>query len=128
MPKVRLLTSAATNGLTSKEIPGSLLHASSMACHIRPRFDVPNKLIMRNVLAVLTAILLCGCSSPYVIKLNNGLRITTASKPKLEHGFYTFKDAKGNVQQIPQGRVMEIAPASMAQDSDTQFKDTPKKK
>ena len=74
------------------------------------------------------AMVLCGCSSSYVIKLNNGLRITTASKPKLQHGFYVFKDAKGNVQQIPQGRVTEIAPASMAaEESDTRFKNAQKK-
>jgi hypothetical protein len=84
---------------------------------------------MKTLLAaVFAAILLCGCRSSYVVKLNNGLRITTASKPKLEHGYYTFKDAKGNVQQIPQGRVVEVAPASMAEDSDAQFKPPPKKK
>ena len=83
---------------------------------------------MRNLLAVvLAAVFLCGCARSYVVRLNNGLRITTASKPKLQHGYYVFKDAKGNVQQIPQGRVMEVAPASMAEDSDTQFK-TPAKK
>ena len=74
-----------------------------------------------------TGLLLCGCSSSYVIKLNNGLRVTTASKPKLSHGYYEYKDAKGNIQQIPQNRVLEIAPADMAQESDAAFKQ-PKKK
>ena len=83
---------------------------------------------MRTVLAaVFAATFLCGCASSYVVRLNNGLRITTASKPKLQHGYYVFKDAKGNVQQIPQGRVMEIAPASMAEEADTQFKPPSKK-
>jgi len=78
-------------------------------------------------MAAVLAAILCGCASSYVVKLNNGLRITTASKPKLQHGYYVFKDAKGNVQQIPQGRVMEIAPASMAEDPDTKFKPPSKK-
>ena len=80
-------------------------------------------------LYVLAAVglLLCGCASSYVIKLNNGLRVTTASKPKLNHGFYVFKDAKGNVQQIPQNRVLEIAPADMVDESSSSFK-PPKKK
>jgi len=84
---------------------------------------------MRNLLAaVIAALFLCGCTSSYVIRLNNGLRITTASKPKLQHGYYVFKDAKGNVQQIPQGRVVEVSPASMAEDSDAKFKPPPPKK
>ena len=91
-------------------------------------FDLATVLVMRNVLAIVAAgILLCGCASNYVVKLNNGLRITTASKPKLQHGFYVFKDAKGNVQQVPQARVIEIAPASMAEDEDTQGRNVRKK-
>jgi hypothetical protein len=83
---------------------------------------------MKKLFGLATAgLLLCGCASSYVIKQNNGLRITTASKPKLKHGYYVFKDAKGNVQQIPQNRVLEIAPADMAQESDSTFQ-PPKKK
>ena len=82
---------------------------------------------MKKLLGLTAAgLLLCGCASSYVIKLNNGLRVTTASKPKLNHGYYVYKDAKGNIQQIPQGRVLEIAPSDMAQESDTAFK-PPKK-
>jgi hypothetical protein len=83
---------------------------------------------MNKLLGLAAAgLLLCGCASSYVIKMNNGLRLTTASKPKLKHGFYEFKDAKGNIQQIPQNRVLEIAPADMAEESDASFK-VPKKK
>ncbi len=84
---------------------------------------------MKKILALAAAgIFMCGCSSTYVIKMNNGLRITTASKPKLKNGFYVYKDAKGNLQQIPQNRVLEIAPESMAQESDSSFKPPVKKK
>jgi hypothetical protein len=57
---------------------------------------------------------LTGCARSYVMKLSNGMSITTASKPKLNHGYYTFKDAAGNENRVPQGRVVEIEPASMA--------------
>jgi hypothetical protein len=57
---------------------------------------------------------LCGCASEYVMKLNNGRTITTASKPKLKGGSYVFKDAAGHDNYVPRGRVLEIEPASMA--------------
>ncbi len=60
------------------------------------------------------AIAAAGCSRAYVMKLNNGLQITTASKPRLKHGQYEFKDARGRTGAIPEGRVREILPASMA--------------
>ena len=59
-------------------------------------------------------IALTGCAHHYVMKLNNGMEITTASKPKLKEGVYQFKDAKGEEQFVPAIRVREIAPASMA--------------
>jgi uncharacterized protein YcfL len=56
---------------------------------------------------------LSGCASHYVMKLNSGAQITTASKPKLKENIYTFKDAKGEKRFIAAGRVREIEPASM---------------
>ncbi len=64
----------------------------------------------------------CGCSQQYLIKLNSGGQITTASKPRLKNGSYYFKDAKGNVQAIAAGRVREIEPASMAKEEKSPFK------
>ena len=48
------------------------------------------------------------------------------SKPKLEHGFYHFKDAAGKDVYVPEGRVQEIGPSSMIQDPKSSFK-PPKK-
>jgi hypothetical protein len=61
---------------------------------------------------------LSGCASHYVIKLNSGARITTASKPQLKGSVYTYKDAKGDKRFIAAGRVNEILPASMAAKED----------
>ncbi len=58
----------------------------------------------------------CGCASEYVMKLSNGSRIVTPSKPKLKNGSYYYKDAKGEVNTIPQTRVLEIEPTSMAEE------------
>ena len=68
--------------------------------------------------------LLCGCSTQYVVKLTNGGEFTTPSKPKLKGSAYYFKDAHGNQQSIPAGRVTEIEPASMAREEaqEHQFK------
>jgi hypothetical protein len=57
-------------------------------------------------------VLLSGCARSYVMKMSDGRQIHTASKPKLQHGYYVFKDSKGQPVYIPQSRVREIAPAS----------------
>ncbi len=77
---------------------------------------------MRRLLLplALSAGLLCGCARQYVVKLNNGLQITTPHKPVLKGSSYYYKDAKGNEQVIPQSRVQLIEPASMARE-ETQF-------
>jgi hypothetical protein len=73
-------------------------------------------------LALATTLLFCGCARNYVMKTTSGTRITTASKPKLKNGYYTYKDARGQQQQIGAGRVLEIAPESMATDDKSKFK------
>ncbi len=78
------------------------------------------RVLMPLIVALLAAA--CGCSQHYLIRLNNGGQITTASKPKLKNGSYYFKDAKGKVQAVPAGRVREIAPASMAKEETAPFK------
>ena len=59
-------------------------------------------------------IALTGCAHHYVMRLKNGTEITTASKPKLKEGIYSFKDAKGEEHFVAAGRVREVAPASVA--------------
>ncbi|MCX6892272.1 MAG: YgdI/YgdR family lipoprotein [Verrucomicrobia bacterium] len=70
-------------------------------------------------LALLACILvLGGCASGYVIKLNNGSQITGVSKPRLKDNTYYFKDAKGQEHSVSAGRVSQIAPASMAREEE----------
>src|SRR5271169_3728062 len=56
----------------------------------------------------------CGCAHEYVMKLSNGMQITTPHKPKLKGSDYYYKDAMGRENIIPQSRVLEIEPTSMA--------------
>jgi len=56
----------------------------------------------------------CGCAHQYVMKLTNGTQISTPSKPKLKGANYYYKDALGRENIIPQSRVMEVEPASLA--------------
>ena len=79
------------------------------------------KLVLPLLLIILA---FCGCADAYIMKLSNGRQITTASKPKLKGATYYFKDAKGKVNTIPQSRVLEILPASMAQDEKPAFQPT----
>lgn len=65
----------------------------------------------------LLAVSLCGCARTYVITLQNGRQVMTASKPRLEKGNYVFKDAEGKPAYVPAGRVREVAPASMVKES-----------
>jgi Bacterial protein of unknown function (DUF903) len=60
-------------------------------------------------------IALTGCAHQYVMKLNTGSEITTATKPKLKEGVYYFKDAKGEEHAVAAVRVREIAPVSVAE-------------
>lgn len=85
----------------------------------------------RALLPVLIGLIaLTGCAHHYVIRLDNGTEITTASKPKLSEGAYSFKDAKGQEQFVAAGRVREVAPASVAarENKAKPFKSEPPKK
>ena len=74
--------------------------------------------------------LLAGCAHHYVMKLDNGIEVVTASKPKLKEGTYTYKDAKGQEHFVAAGRVREVAPASVAakENKPMPFKAEPPKK
>ena len=69
----------------------------------------------QSLLPVVLALAVCGgCAHQYVLKLSNGMQVTSASKPRLKGAYYYYKDAQGNEVPIPQSRVMQIEPASMA--------------
>jgi hypothetical protein len=91
----------------------------------RAQFDwiVVKKIILAICLIGWTA--LGGCARSYVITLDNGRHITTASKPKLRDGKYVFKDASGKEAYVGQGRVREIVPVSMAQEQKQMFNPQP---
>jgi hypothetical protein len=63
---------------------------------------------------IIGLVVLSGCASHYVIRLDNNSEITTATKPKLKDQVYYFKDIKGEQQSVPKFRVRELAPARMA--------------
>jgi len=75
--------------------------------------------------ALLAVTVLCGCARNYVITLDNGRHITTATKPKLKGGRYVFKDATGKEVFVGEGRVREIAPVSMAKEQKPTFNPQP---
>ena len=87
---------------------------------IRSRFSVAGRLSL--FLLILASGMVSGCTHTYVMKLQNGLQLTTASKPKLKNGVYVYKDALGRDQYVPAGNVREIEPASMAQEEQGKFK------
>jgi hypothetical protein len=59
-------------------------------------------------------IALTGCAHHYVMRLNTGSELSTATKPRLKDGAYHFKDARGEEQVVPAFAVRELAPASVA--------------
>jgi hypothetical protein len=83
---------------------------------------------MKNLFLFLLIISLSGCAHQYTMKLTNGVSITSVGKPKLRGSNYYYKGPRGEEQVIPQSRVLEIEPTSMAVE-ENKFKPTePKKK
>ena len=93
----------------------------SRGASIRTLMRWPDK-TANLALLLLGLLLLTGCARNYVITMANGRTVTTASKPKLVKGCYVWKDGLGQTQSLPEGRVREIAPASMAKEKQKQFK------
>jgi hypothetical protein len=81
----------------------------------------------KAALFLLLTLTLSGCAHTYVISMNNGLQIVSASKPRLEGSTYHYKDAKGRECVVAAGRVREIAPASMVKEEKPLFGAPPKK-
>ena len=70
---------------------------------------------MKNVCLCIAACCLCGCAQQYVMKLTNGMEVTCPGKPKLKGVYYAYKGPHGEEQYVPQSRVLEVEPASMAE-------------
>ena len=81
------------------------------------------------MLALLLSLMaLSGCTHRYVMKLTNGMEVTTSGKPKLKGAYFYYKGPHGVVETVPQSRVLEVEPASIAKE-EHQFKvSEPKKK
>lgn len=69
----------------------------------------------------LIALVMCGCARHYVITLTNGAKIDSRGKPQLDGAFFVYKDATGRKVWVSSGRVVEIAPASMAHDANSAY-------
>ena len=80
-----------------------------------------NRTTASHVFLLLGLLLLSGCSHSYVLKMQNGTRVTSKSKPKVDHGYYVFKDVKGQDRRIPVGRVSEVGPSSMSEEEKSPF-------
>jgi len=77
----------------------------------------------KSFLPLLVALLfVAGCSQNYVIVRSDFSRLYVNNKPKYKDGYYFFKDANGQPDSISAGRVREVAPASMVDDPNSQFK------
>ena len=77
-------------------------------------------------LAVLM-VALSGCAHQYTMKLSNGMTVTTSNRPKLKGANYYYKGPRGEVEAVPQSRVLEIEPTSMAKDENKFKVSQPKK-
>ena len=78
-------------------------------------------------LSLFLLLLLCGCANQYVMTLNNGTKLTTASKPVLKNGRYHYKDSAGHENVVSEVRVRQIEPASVAEEDakKNKFKPSP---
>jgi hypothetical protein len=79
------------------------------------------------LLALVCGMFASGCAHNYVLTMANGSQVTAASKPKLKNGFYYFKDVRGRQMSVAEGRVREVAPASMAKKQQPGFTVPPAK-
>lgn len=82
----------------------------------------------KNLWLSVLVISLCGCAHQYVMKLTNGMQVTTSGKPKLKGSNFYYKGPRGEQEVIPQSRVIEVEPASMARDENKFKPSEPKKK
>jgi hypothetical protein len=83
---------------------------------------------MKTLWLLLLVVGFCGCSHQYSMKLTNGVQITSSNKPKLKGSYFYYKGPHGEQQVIPQSRVIEIQPTSMAKEENKFKVSQPRKK
>ena len=83
---------------------------------------------MKTLWLSMVLCLFCGCANQYIMKLTNGAQVTSPNKPKLKGSYYYYKGPHGEEQVIPQSRVLEIEPASMAREENKIKVSEPRKK
>jgi hypothetical protein len=54
-------------------------------------------------------LLATGCAQHYTITLSNGTTLISRGKPRLDKGYYVYKDDSGQPQRVNAMRVREIA-------------------
>jgi hypothetical protein len=59
-----------------------------------------------------------GCAHQYLMKLNDGDQIISASKPKLQGTNYHFTDGTGAKYAIPKSRVVKIRAVSVVKEEE----------
>lgn len=86
--------------------------------------------VCRPALLVLSLIMvgLSGCAHQYTMKLSNGMSVTTSNKPKLKGANFYYKGPHGEVEVVPQSRVLEVEPTSMVKEENKFKVSEPKKK
>jgi hypothetical protein len=82
---------------------------------------------MKKLFPVLALCLMacCGCARHWVMTLTNGTQIDTRGKPKLQKGYYVYKDPLGREGYVYAGRVREMGPASMMEQQKEAFNPGP---
>lgn len=74
---------------------------------------------------LLASLALTGCAHTYVVTMSNGSQVTATTKPRLERGYYFFKDVQGRNSYVAAGRVREISSGGSLKE--TNFKVPPAK-
>jgi len=66
------------------------------------------KVVAAGVLLA-AGLLVSGCAQRYTITLSSGTTLVSHGKPRLEKGYYVYKDGSGQEQRVNSMRVREIA-------------------
>src|SRR4051794_20720306 len=84
-----------TDALVAKEIQAKGMKGRA---HVRYRCCAAlstTRPTSNAMVLLLTVVVLTGCVHHYKITLNSGTQIESAGKPRLENGYYYYKDSSG---------------------------------